>query len=367
MKSHRIALMCAERDPLTCHRAILVCRHLRKERDLSILHILDDGQTEPHEESERRLLKLALMEQADLFKSFHEQLEEAYDHQGLRIAYRKQPMEESGNCMKTHRKDLEMKLYTIGFTRKSAETFFTHLKQSGVRTLIDTRLNNRSQLSGFAKQNDLQYFLREIGKIDYPAPAPPRAHPGHPRRLQEKKGPWEAYERSFLTLMLSRKIEEEFQPELFDNACLLCSEHKPHHCHRRLVAEYLRAKWGRDQNRYRTSPTTGPCLIRRPVPLLAGTSTGYCSPKRNSSPVLRKINESSAWPQLRHFSHRSGSKFDPSNAVCNPADTTSSRLISSAGNSRPTAPTVSSMCAGTSAPEMMHVTSGCDSTHACET
>ena len=96
MKSHRIALMCAERDPLTCHRAILVCRHLRKERDLSILHILDDGQTEPHEESERRLLKLARMEQADLFKSFHEQLEEAYDHQGLRIAYRKQPMEESG-------------------------------------------------------------------------------------------------------------------------------------------------------------------------------------------------------------------------------------------------------------------------------
>ena len=96
MKSHRIALMCAEKDPLTCHRAILVCRHLRKERDLSILHILDDGQTEPHEECERRLLKLARMEQADLFKSFQEQLEEAYDHQGLRIAYRKQPMEESG-------------------------------------------------------------------------------------------------------------------------------------------------------------------------------------------------------------------------------------------------------------------------------
>ena len=81
-----------------------------------------------------------------------------------------------------------MKLYTIGFTRKSAETFFTQLKQSGVRTLIDTRLNNRSQLSGFAKQNDLRYFLSEIGQIDYlhlPLLAP---MPGHPRRLQEKEG-----------------------------------------------------------------------------------------------------------------------------------------------------------------------------------
>ena len=137
----------------------------------------------------------------------------------------------------------DMKLYTIGFTRKSAETFFTQLKTSGVRTLIDTRLNNRSQLSGFAKQNDLQYFLREIGKIDYlhlPQLAPTQDILD---AFKKRKGTWEAYERSFLTLMLSRKIEEEFQPELFDNACLLCSEHKPHHCHRRLVAEYLRAKW----------------------------------------------------------------------------------------------------------------------------
>ena len=138
----------------------------------------------------------------------------------------------------------DVKLYTIGFTRKSAETFFTQLKKSGVRTLIDTRLNNRSQLSGFAKQNDLQYFLREIGKIDYlhlPQLAPTQDILD---AFKKRKGTWEAYERSFLTLMLSRKIEEEFQPELFDNACLLCSEHKPHHCHRRLVAEYLRAKWG---------------------------------------------------------------------------------------------------------------------------
>ena len=89
-KTHRIALMCAEKDPLSCHRTILVCRHLRNQQDLSILHILDDGQTEPHEDSERRLLRLARMDQGDLFKSLQEQLEEAYDHQGRRIAYREQ-------------------------------------------------------------------------------------------------------------------------------------------------------------------------------------------------------------------------------------------------------------------------------------
>ena len=136
-----------------------------------------------------------------------------------------------------------MKLYTIGFTQKSAETFFTQLKQSGVRTLIDTRLNTRSQLSGFAKQNDLVYFLREIGKIDYlhlPQLAPTQDIFDE---FKKGKGSWEAYERSFLTLMAARKIEEELPPELFDNACLLCSEHKPHHCHRRLVAEYLLENW----------------------------------------------------------------------------------------------------------------------------
>ena len=136
-----------------------------------------------------------------------------------------------------------MKLYTIGFTWKSAETFFTQLRESGVRTLIDTRLNNRSQLAGFAKQNDLKYFLREIVKIDYlhlPQLAPTQDILD---AFKKKKGSWEAYERSFRSLMLSRKIEEELRPELFEDSCLLCSEHKPHHCHRRLVAEYLREKW----------------------------------------------------------------------------------------------------------------------------
>ena len=111
-----------------------------------------------------------------------------------------------------------MKLLTIGFTRKSAETFFSQLKASGVRTLIDTRLNNRSQLAGFAKQNDLRYFLREIGNIDYlhlPQLAPTQEILD---AFKKKKGSWADYERSFRALMVSREIEKEFRPEHFHNA-----------------------------------------------------------------------------------------------------------------------------------------------------
>jgi uncharacterized protein (DUF488 family) len=137
-----------------------------------------------------------------------------------------------------------VKLFTIGFTKKSAEAFFTKLKEAGVRRLIDARLNGGSQLSGFAKKNDLIYFLRQIAGIEYvdaPLLVPTQdifdAYKKH-------KGSWETYERAFLALMASRQIEDRMSRELFDCACLLCSEHEPDHCHRRLVAEYLRDKWG---------------------------------------------------------------------------------------------------------------------------
>lgn len=97
MQTHRIALMCAEKEPLNCHRSVLICRHLRNDADLSIWHILDDGRTELHEESERRLLRLARMEQADLFKDREEQIEEAYEHQERRIAYREQSAGTNGD------------------------------------------------------------------------------------------------------------------------------------------------------------------------------------------------------------------------------------------------------------------------------
>jgi uncharacterized protein (DUF488 family) len=137
-----------------------------------------------------------------------------------------------------------IKLCTIGFTKKSAETFFTKLQEAGVKRLVDVRLNNNSQLAGFSKRDDLAYFLRAIAGIDY-------VHRLDLAPTQElldryKKGDrdWPAYERDFLALIEGRRIEKAVARELLDRACLLCSEDKPHHCHRRLVAEYLRDRWG---------------------------------------------------------------------------------------------------------------------------
>ncbi len=136
-----------------------------------------------------------------------------------------------------------MKLFTIGFTKKNAKEFFTLLKRSGVKRLIDIRLNNVSQLAGFTKKDDLKYFLKEICNIDYihmPELAPTQEILD---AFKKNGGDWNDYEKSFKELMSKRQIENLVTPELIDNACLLCSEATPEHCHRRLVAEYLAKKW----------------------------------------------------------------------------------------------------------------------------
>jgi len=136
-----------------------------------------------------------------------------------------------------------MKIFTIGFTKKSAEQFFTRLKQPGLKRVIDIRLNNVSQLAGFTKKDDLRFFLCEICRIDYV----------HLRELaptqdilnayKKNGGDWQTYERKFLELMAKRRVEETLDRNLMANGCLLCSEATPEHCHRRLVAEYIRGKW----------------------------------------------------------------------------------------------------------------------------
>lgn len=139
---------------------------------------------------------------------------------------------------------MDVKAFTIGFTKTTAENFFGRLIDSNVKLVVDVRLNNTSQLSGFAKSNDLSYFLSKIGGIRYahrPELAPTDTML---KEFKKEKGEWSLYERRFLALMEARKIENKFKPEMFDDACLLCSEDKPHHCHRRLVCEYLNGKWG---------------------------------------------------------------------------------------------------------------------------
>jgi uncharacterized protein (DUF488 family) len=138
-----------------------------------------------------------------------------------------------------------MKLLTIGFTKKSAEIFFTRLKDAGVKRLIDVRLNNVSQLAGFAKKDDLRYFTKAICDIEYvhlPRLAPTAEILDQYKKV--KHGDWQLYERQFLELMRARHIERTTPREILDSGCLLCSEEKPHHCHRRLVAEYLKEQWG---------------------------------------------------------------------------------------------------------------------------
>jgi uncharacterized protein (DUF488 family) len=139
---------------------------------------------------------------------------------------------------------MKPKVFTIGFTRSSAEHFFNRLADAGVRKVIDVRVHNTSQLAGFAKSGDLAWFLRELGGIGYehvPALAPTGEMLKSYRTV---KGRWDTYARHFNRLMAEREIERTFQPETFAGACLLCSESTPHQCHRRLVCEYLNEKWG---------------------------------------------------------------------------------------------------------------------------
>lgn len=138
-----------------------------------------------------------------------------------------------------------MEVFTIGFTKKTAAEFFGILERTGIKRLLDVRLNNSSQLAGFAKRADLGYFLAQICRADYlhePLLAPTQEMLD---AYKKSKGSWEEYERLFLQLMTERKIEEQLDRNLFAvPTVLLCSEETAEHCHRRLVAEYLQAAWG---------------------------------------------------------------------------------------------------------------------------
>jgi uncharacterized protein (DUF488 family) len=137
-----------------------------------------------------------------------------------------------------------MEVYSIGFTQKTAEQFFGLLKGAGIRRLLDVRLNNVSQLAGFAKRQDLPFFLKEICRAEYvhePLLAPTQEMLD---AYKKEKGSWPEYESKFLALLAERRIEEAIDRSLFSvPTVLLCSEPTPEQCHRRLVLEYLSEKW----------------------------------------------------------------------------------------------------------------------------
>ena len=135
------------------------------------------------------------------------------------------------------------RVYTIGFTKKTAEEFFDLLEINNVKIVFDVRLNNSTQLAGFSKGRDLEYFLKKILSIDY-------IHDTNFSPTKEildnyKKGniTWDTYEKKFYELLKTRKVEKYIEKELknkLDGICFLCSENAPEHCHRRLVAEYIK-------------------------------------------------------------------------------------------------------------------------------
>lgn len=134
-----------------------------------------------------------------------------------------------------------IRLFTIGFTRKSAAQFFEGLQKAGVRRVIDTRLNNTSQLSGFAKQIDLQYFLSKISNIDYSHNLSLAPTQEILDAFKKKNLSWEDYSKKYLELIQNRQVESAINEENLQNSCFLCSEDKPHFCHRRIAAEYFQS------------------------------------------------------------------------------------------------------------------------------
>jgi uncharacterized protein (DUF488 family) len=137
----------------------------------------------------------------------------------------------------------DLKIFTIGFTKKSAREFFVKLRRPGLVRLIDVRLNNVSQLAGFSKRDDLEFFCESVLAIAYvhlPELAPTQEMLAAYRK---DHGDWSQYEQKFVALMAERRVEDSLDRQVVDGGCLLCSEATPEHCHRRLVAQYLQEKW----------------------------------------------------------------------------------------------------------------------------
>ena len=133
-----------------------------------------------------------------------------------------------------------IRLYTIGFTEKSAERFFQLLEHNQVKKIIDTRVNNNSQLSGFAKGKDLAFFAKQLTNIDYEHQlkfAPSKELLGQYRK---KEISWDEYAEEYIGLLDERDISREVNIASLHECCLLCSEHTAEKCHRRLLAEYLK-------------------------------------------------------------------------------------------------------------------------------
>jgi uncharacterized protein (DUF488 family) len=136
-----------------------------------------------------------------------------------------------------------VKIFTIGFTQKTAEAFFSSLKKNQISALVDTRLNNTGQLAGFSKRDDLAFFTRNILQSEY-------RHWQHAaptadilKAYKNKEMSWETYEKEYRSLLEARRIHQQMDIRQLHHSCFLCSEHSPKFCHRRILGEFLQEKF----------------------------------------------------------------------------------------------------------------------------
>jgi uncharacterized protein YeaO (DUF488 family) len=135
------------------------------------------------------------------------------------------------------------KIFTIGFTGSTAENFFSRLRDAGVKKVIDTRLWADTQLSGFARKKDLPFLLKNLSGADYEHKIDLAPSENILKDFKNKEISWPKYETRYLQLLHDRHIADKLSADDVADTCFLCAEKTPHHCHRRLLAEYLQKEW----------------------------------------------------------------------------------------------------------------------------
>lgn len=210
----RTALLRRSESPFRCSRQIKIVQRILASHGIAIHHVRADGSVETEE---------------------------------LRKKVKGQPSTEADTAETASNQGAgrQIRVYSIGFTQRTAEAFFDVLKCQGIRCLLDIRLNNWSQFAGFTKHCDLPYFLKQICKAEYRHElllAPSRELLN---AYKKDKIGWPEYERRFFALMAERRVEDVLTPDIFAiPTVLLCYEPTAERCHRRLVLDYLQDKWG---------------------------------------------------------------------------------------------------------------------------
>ena len=138
---------------------------------------------------------------------------------------------------------VDMNLFTIGFTGKSAEKFFALLESSKANKLIDIRINRTSQLAGFAKEQDLEFFLPKLVGMQYQVWDDLAPTKELLASYRDKEILWEDFAQKYQDLIKVRGTLEKSSQTDFENAVLLCSEREPEKCHRTLLAELITKKF----------------------------------------------------------------------------------------------------------------------------